>query len=57
MSPVKKIVVESVEKTGAIGLSAKAGRYGGTYAHLNAIEADKQFRKLPSGQSDTKLLQ
>ena len=26
-------------------------------AHLNAIEADKQFRKLPSGQSDTKLLQ
>ena len=26
-------VKEWVEKTGAIGLSAKAGRYGGTYAH------------------------
>ena len=26
-------VKEYVEKTGAIGLMAKAGRYGGTYAH------------------------
>jgi hypothetical protein len=26
-------VKEYVEKTGAIGLTAKAGRYGGTYAH------------------------
>lgn len=28
-------IKESMQKTNAIGLSAKAGRYGGTYAHQN----------------------
>ena len=33
LNSFKISVKEWVEKTGAIGLSAKAGRYGGTYAH------------------------
>jgi hypothetical protein len=33
LNSYKISVKEWVEKTGAIGLHAKAGRYGGTYAH------------------------
>jgi hypothetical protein len=33
LNSFKISVKEFVEKTGAIGLQAKAGRYGGTYAH------------------------
>lgn len=54
-----------VEKTGAIGLFAKAGRYGGTYAHKDiafefgsAISAEfklyliKEFQRLKADESD-----
>lgn len=46
-------VKEWVEKTGAIGLSAKAGRYGGTYAHKDIA---LQFCRLNHDRNETKLL-
>jgi len=37
LNSYKISVKEWVEKTNAIGIQAKAGRYGGTYAHYHAI--------------------
>jgi hypothetical protein len=59
-----------VEKTGAIGIFAKAGRYGGTYAHRDiafefgsAISAEfklyliKEFQRLKTEESDRQKLE
>ena len=64
LNSYKLSVKEWVEKTGAIGLRASAGRYGGTYAHLDiAFEFGmwispefklylvKEFRRLKEDES------
>jgi len=33
-------VKQWIEKTGAIGITAKSGRYGGTYAHKDITQSD-----------------
>ena len=31
-----------IQRTGAIGIMAKAGRYGGTYAHRDIVKSELQ---------------
>ncbi|MBL7791004.1 MAG: KilA-N domain-containing protein [Saprospiraceae bacterium] len=45
LNSYKISVKEWVEKTSAVGLKATAGRYGGTYAHVDiALEFDMWIR-------------